>query len=156
MDQRFLTPLIAVLLGAFAIAAGPSQAQITINPIEKITLKGKRGPKLTQPGFEAGEYSGFAGAMAMKRTGFGSKDFAKTDFQVTAPSLPTPVTAHCEGGQSKLVIAWITWKRESLTYTAPSAAAPLRTPRFRWPWARARSWPSCSNRCAPARCAGTA
>lgn len=143
---------LAPLLAALALA--PAGAQIIINPIEKVVLKGKRGPKLTQPGFEAGEYSGFSSAIVMKRTGLGSMDKAKADFQVSWPGLATPATAHCEGGQSKLVIAWITWKREALTYNctfggaAPAGAAltlavgegswlarlqqPLRAGELRW------------------------
>jgi hypothetical protein len=153
MSKRRILPLaLAALLGA-AVSA-PAGAQIVINPIEKIVLKGKRGPKLTQPGFEAGEYSGFAGAMAFKRQGLGSKDFAKADIQIAGPGFAAPVTAHCEGGKSKLVIAWITWKRDDLTYNcsygggAPADAAltlavgdgsflaklqqPLRAGELRW------------------------
>ena len=147
---------IALTLTLLAAVAGATvaSAQVVLNPIEKITFKFKRGPKLTQPGFEVGEYSGFAGAMAYKRQGFGSKDFSKADFQVSAPAFAAPVTAHCEGGQSKLVVAWITWKREDLTYNcafaggAPADAAltlaladgsflqrlqqPLRAGELRW------------------------
>jgi hypothetical protein len=152
MIQRSL--ILAAVAGAVALAGSPSQAQVILNPIEKITFKFKRGPKLTQPGFEVGEYSGFSGAMAFKRQGFGSKDYAKADIQVSAPAFSAPVTAHCEGGQSKLVVAWITWKREDLTYNctfgggAPADAAltlaladgsflqklqqPLRAGELRW------------------------
>ena len=115
MAQRSLTLALCLALGAFALATGPS-AQITVNPIEKITLKGKRGPKLLQPGFQIGEYDGFYSAMNKNTQFFGSKDSAKTSFQLQAPSLPTPITATCEGGQSKLVIAGITWKRSELAY----------------------------------------
>lgn len=106
-----LLRLAAALAGLIALAALPAVAQT-----EKLTLKGKRGPSLLKPGFTVGEYSGFSGAMAMNRQGFGSKDRMKADFQVEGPSLPAPITASCAGGQSKLVIAWITWKREDLTY----------------------------------------
>jgi hypothetical protein len=117
--------LAAVLLALTAVAAAfPAAAQT-----EKLTLKGKRGPSLLKPGFTVGDYTGWYGAMAMNRQGFGSKDRMKGEYQLEGPSLPTPVTASCAGGQSKLVIAWITWKREDLTYNctfgggAPSDAA---------------------------------
>jgi hypothetical protein len=117
--------LAAVLLGLATIAiAVPAAAQT-----EKLTLKGKRGPSLLKPGFTVGDYSGFFGAVAINRQGFGSKDKMKADFQLEGGALSAPVTASCAGGQSKLVIAWITWKREDLTYNcsfgggAPAAAA---------------------------------
>ena len=123
-------PTIALLAATLVLAAAaPALAQIVINPSEKLVFKPKRGPKLTQPGFEAGEYSGFSGGMAMRREGFGSKEFSKSDFQINAPGWSAPVTGHCEGGQSRLTVAWITWKRETLTYNctfgggAPAGAA---------------------------------
>lgn len=148
----------AVALGlGLALVAGlaPAWPQVSLgNLTEKITLKGKRGPKLTQPGFEVGEYSGWSSAMAVSREGFGSMDKVKADFQVTWPGLATPITAHCAGGQSALTIAWITWKRSPLAYNctfeggAPADAAltlavgegsllerlqqPLRAGELRW------------------------
>lgn len=105
--------LAAVTLALIATAAAlPAAAAQT----EKLTLKGKRGPSLLKPGFTVGEYTGFYGAMAMNRQGFGSKDRMKGEYQLEGASLPAPITANCAGGQSKLVIAWITWKREDLTY----------------------------------------
>lgn len=148
--------LIAAAL-ALSMAAGlsPVRAQVSLgNLTEKVTLKGKRGPKLTQPGFEVGEYSGFYSALAVSREGFGSMDKARADFQLTWPGLATPVTARCQGGQSALTVAWITWKREPLAYNctfgggAPADAAltlavgegsflqrlqqPLRAGELRW------------------------
>ncbi len=117
--------LAAIVFGLLALGAAlPAAAQT-----EKLTLKGKRGPKLLQPGYIVGEYTGFYSAMAMNRQGFGSKDRMNGAYQLEGPSLPAPVTAACAGGQSKLVIAWITWKSEDLTYNcrfgggAPADAA---------------------------------
>jgi hypothetical protein len=112
-----------LILAIAALLATPATAQVNLNPIEKIVLKGKRGPRLTQPGFEAGEYSGFSSAMAMNRQAFGSKDSAKVELQVASTGWGAPVTASCAGGQSRLVIAWITWKRESLAYNCTFGGA---------------------------------
>lgn len=148
-----------LLAASFALSllagSAPAIAQVSLAGLtEKITLKGKRGPKLTQPGFEVGEYSGWSSGVAMSREGFGSMDKVRADFQVSWPGLATPVTAHCAGGQSALVIAWITWKRAPLGYNctfeggAPADAAltlavgegslldrlqqPLRAGELRW------------------------
>jgi hypothetical protein len=124
---------LRILLAAALTTAAPASAQVALKPlekgskaaaaggvdltpIEKITLKGRRGPRLTQPGFEAGEYSGHSGAIAMNRQLFGSKDAARVELTINAPGFSAPVTASCEGGQSRLIIAWITWKREPLAY----------------------------------------
>jgi hypothetical protein len=109
--------LAATMLGLLAMAAAlPAAAQT-----EKFTLKGKRGPSLLKPGYTVGDYSGYFGAAAMNRQGFGSKDRMKAEFAVEGPELTNAVTASCAGGQSKLVIAWITWRREDLTYNCTFA-----------------------------------
>jgi len=127
-------------------------AQVVLNPIEKITFKFKNPPKQAVTRFEVGEFSGFADAATFKRDGLGPKAFNRADFQVSVPGFSAPVIAHCEGGDSKLGLTWITWMRQDLTYNcsfsgrAPADAAltlalassseqqrpPLRAGELRW------------------------
>ena len=117
MGKRLRLTAIGLALGALVLAA---TADITaaqgVAGAEKLGLTGRRGPKLLRPGFAVGEFTGSASSMGSTRMGFGSKDKMKADFDVGSPDMATPVTGECAGGQSELVIAWITWAKEDLAY----------------------------------------
>lgn len=85
---------------------------------EKLTLSGRKGPSLFKPGFAVGEYTGWSKAQRSSANAFGSvsMDKAKASITIEAPSLKAPVTAECKGGQGRLGLGWITFKRDKLVY----------------------------------------
>src|SRR5262245_16761960 len=77
---------------------------------ERLTLEGRRGPSLLQPGFGVGEYSGFARS-SKQQTGIGSifsSDSMSTSLTVQRPGMAA-VTGECKGGQGRIGLDWITF-----------------------------------------------
>ncbi|MCI3132626.1 hypothetical protein [Phenylobacterium aquaticum] len=115
------------LLAAPAAQAAPSAM---LSTAEKLTLKGKKGESLFRPGYVLGEYTGASGGVASstRAAGVYAKDKLKADFTVMRPGWSAPVTVTCSGGQSRLGLGWITFKRDTLDYicefggTAPAGA----------------------------------
>ena len=128
--RKFALALIALsLLAASPAAADPASM---IAKSEKVKLKGRKGEKLTRPGYELGEYSGLFSASTFKGSdslGIWAKDKTAFDFTITRPGWTSPVTVACGGGQGRLGLGWVTFKRDKLQVTctfggsAPANAA---------------------------------
>ena len=115
--------ILAPLAAALAITVAQTLADKTIADqlavtADKIGLSGKKGPSLFQPGFGVGEYGGFAKATnrSVRAAGVYSSDQMAATFTVTNPAWPADVTADCKGGQGRLGLGWITFKRDGLDY----------------------------------------
>lgn len=118
---------LAVAAVAVLMAAAPVLAQDT-RPVtertERIGLSGRRGPSLTRPGYAVGEYTGWGQIQnSSRRILWESRDGARAEFNINAPSLGGEVTASCTGGQGQNRILWITWERETLSYDCSYAGA---------------------------------
>jgi hypothetical protein len=120
---------LAGLLFAAALAAATAAVAQSLAPMaertERIGLEGRRGPSLFRPGLAIGEYTGSATSRgSSSRMPWQSRDLARAEFDLTAPSLGT-VQGDCGGGQSHRQILWITFDREPLAYECQySGAAP--------------------------------
>lgn len=130
MFLRNVAFALALTLAATGVARADPASMIAKS--EKLTLKGKKGEKLTRPGYQLGEYTGVFTATNFKGFASGgvwSKDKMTFDFTITRPGWTTPVTVACGGGQGRLGLGWITFKRDNLQLTctfggsAPSNAA---------------------------------
>jgi hypothetical protein len=115
--------LLAGLAAAMVIAAAaPAVAQSIADQLnvtaEKIGLSGRKGPSLLQPGFGVGEYGGFSKSTnrSVRAAGVYSSDQMAATFTVTNPAWAGDVTADCKGGQGRLGLGWITFKRDGLDY----------------------------------------
>lgn len=117
------------------VMAGPAMAEESyldkLKPrTERLKLEGRKGSSLFRPGYAVGEYSGEARATTSSSEGLGifTSDKFKTSFTISAPSLGEGVTADCAGGQGRIGLGWITFKRDKLSYvclyggTAPADA----------------------------------
>lgn len=120
-SQRF--GVLAALAAVMAItAAAPAIAQSIADQLavsaDKIGLSGRKGPSLLQPGFGVGEYGGFSKATnkSVRAAGVYSSDQMAATFTVTNPKWPSDLTADCKGGQGRLGLGWITFKRDGLDY----------------------------------------
>ena len=98
-------------------AAGPSLEQTLAGTTDKIGLSGKKGPSLFQPGFAIGEYGGWIKAMQRKTNVFGlaTSDKAKATLTLSRPGT-ADVTGECAGGQGRIGLGWIDFKRSDLTF----------------------------------------
>lgn len=124
MRPRLVLPALAAAALAATAAAQSAAAQSAAQPAaqppakaptEKLTLKGRKGPKLLRPGFEVGEFTGSASSMARNVKLLGAKDFARVDFEAATPDMAQPVVADCAGGQSQFKLV-ITWDRDPISY----------------------------------------
>ena len=109
--------LAAALAPSWTNAAGPSIEQTLSGVAEKIGLSGKKGPSLFQPGFAVGEYGGWMKAAQRKTNIAGLATSAKvqTSLLVSRPGM-ADVTGECAGGQGRIGLGWIDFKRRDLTY----------------------------------------
>ncbi|MEH6663819.1 MAG: hypothetical protein V7678_03120 [Brevundimonas sp.] len=121
--------IVAAVTSAVVLAlSGAALAQDAPAPFqdrtERLNLEGRRGPSLFRPGFAVGEYAGAATARSSSsRMPFRSRDFASAGFEVSTGA--GQVTGQCEGGQSHVSFAWITFDRDELGYVCSySGAAP--------------------------------
>jgi hypothetical protein len=107
----------AAFLGVLALtlAASAVDAQQPPAPTERLTLKGKRGPKLLRPGYQLGEFTGSSAVVAKNVKFFGNKDSGKANFDVTTPDMAQPVVVDCAGGASEFKLV-ITWDRDPVSY----------------------------------------
>lgn len=111
---------LALALAAGMIAAAPAawaDPAAMIAKSEKVKLKGRKGEKLTRPGYELAEYTGVFSAVTSSSFvsgGIWSKDKMTFDFTITRPGWSAPVTVACGGGQGRLGLGWITFKRDNL------------------------------------------
>ncbi|WP_304177277.1 hypothetical protein [Phenylobacterium aquaticum] len=131
--MKRLLKMVCALTALSLLAAPVAQAAPSpmLSTAEKLTLKGKKGESLFRPGYVLGEYTGASGGVASstRTPGIYSKDKLKADFTVTRPGWAAPVTVTCSGGQSRLGLGWITFKRDTLDYvcefggSAPQGAA---------------------------------
>lgn len=122
MRRERLT-ILAGLAAVLAIATtGPALAQSIADQLkvtaDKIGLSGRKGPSLLQPGFGVGEYGGFSrsSSKSVRAAGVYSSDQMAASFTVTNPDWAGDVTAECKGGQGRLGLGWITFKRDGLDY----------------------------------------
>jgi hypothetical protein len=116
---------VPIVLLALAMLAGPARAADPKASLEdqlqgmaeRLPLQGRKGPSLFQPGFGVGEYSGWSKSIGRKTSvpGVFSGDKAAASLQIVRPGME-PVTGDCRGGQSRLGLGWITFKREGLAY----------------------------------------
>lgn len=111
----FLVVLLAGM-GARAAMAADLEDQLQAQA-ERLTLEGRKGPSLFQPGFGVGEYSGWAKATSSHSdvAGLATSDEARASLEVQRPGM-TPVTAACQGGQGRIGLKWVTFDRDALHY----------------------------------------
>lgn len=111
---------LALLLAAASLVLAPAawaDPAAMMAKSEKVKLKGRKGEKLTRPGYDLAEYTGVFSATTFKAgdsLGIWSKDKASFDFTITRPGWAAPVTVTCGGGQGRLGLGWITFKRDNL------------------------------------------
>lgn len=124
MRKLLLTAALILAAAAPALAQEPPLTERT----ERVGLEGRRGPRLTQPGFAVGDYTGHVAARGSAvRLPWASRDRAAADLEINAPS--GQVIANCDGGQSHRNILGIQFDTEDLAYVcryqgqAPSNAA---------------------------------
>lgn len=127
--------ILATVLATAILAAAPAalaDPAAMIAKSEKVKLKGRKGEKLTRPGYELAEYSGVFSASTFQGSdslGIWAKTKTAFDFTITRPGWSAPVTVACGGGQGRLGLGWITFKRDNLQVTctfggsAPANAA---------------------------------
>ena len=119
--------VVSSILAAAVLASGlPALAQDMANT-EKLSLQPKRVKGLLLGyGYELGEYSGQVKAMTSQTRALGmfSSDYAKTNFTIASPRLKAPMTVTCEGGQNRLGMGWIDFKRNDLAYVCNFAGGP--------------------------------
>lgn len=109
-----------------AVGAEPSLESQLQERAERLSLEGRKGPSLFQPGFGVGEYTGWAKSSVQSTNvgGIFSSDKADTSLQVERPGM-APVTGECQGGQGRIGLDWITFQHDSLTYVCTySGGAP--------------------------------
>jgi hypothetical protein len=115
------------LAALLTLAALPAAAQAPAAPerpvterTQKLSLKPHRVKgMLLGYGYTVGEFTGQVRTRSQSlRAVVFTSDSAKTTFTVGKVGAETaaPVAAACDGGQSKLTIAWITFDRDDLTY----------------------------------------
>jgi hypothetical protein len=109
--------LVYALLAAVltTTVAAPAISQPAKAPTERLTLKGRKGPKLLRPGYEVGEFTGSSSVMAKNIKLFGNKDSMRASFDVASPDMAQPVVVDCAGGQSEFTFV-LTWDRDPVTY----------------------------------------
>lgn len=127
--------ILAAVFGAATLALAPAalaDPAAMIAKSEKVKLKGRKGEKLTRPGYELAEYTGVFSASTFQGSdslGIWAKNKTAFDFTITRPGWSAPVTVTCGGGQGRLGLGWITFKRDNLQVTctfggsAPANAA---------------------------------
>lgn len=112
--------LIALAACGFSIGtatAAPSLESQLQGQAERLTLEGRKGPSLFQPGFGVGEYSGWAKASEHTSDigGIFSSGSASTSLTVERAGMPA-VTGACQGGQGRIGLDWVTFQRDKLRY----------------------------------------
>jgi len=113
----------ALLMLPPALPAAAQEAPMT-ERTERLGLEGRRGPRLTQPGFAVGEYTGHVAARGSAvRLPWASRDRAAADVEINAPALGQ-VVANCDGGQSHRNIIGIPFDTEDLAYVCRYEGAP--------------------------------
>lgn len=117
----FVATLLLLLTPALPAAA--QEAPMT-ERTERIGLEGRRGPRLTQPGFAVGEYTGHVAARGSSvRLPWASRDQAAADVNLGSPGLGQLV-ANCDGGQSHRNILGIQFDTEDLAYVCRYEGGP--------------------------------
>ena len=113
------------LAALLTLAALPAAAQAPEAPVtertQKLSLKPHRVKgMLLGYGYTVGEFTGQVRTRSQSiRAVVFNADSARTTFtvgKVGAPEAAAPIRAACDGGQSKLTIAWITFDRDDLAY----------------------------------------
>lgn len=127
-----LAKWIAVLAVAVSTQGGQALAASDVTSrTEKAVLEGRKGESLLRPGYAMAEYTGGASGKIFNAEALGSysKDRMSANFTVMRPGLAEPITVTCAGGQGRIGLGWITFKRETLNYvcefggSAPPGAA---------------------------------
>ena len=115
-----LAGLLAI--GAPAAAQEPPMTERT----EKLSLKPHRVKGLLLGyGYTVGEFTGEVRTRAKStRAIVLNADNARTNFTVATPALATPVQVSCAGGESRLALAWIEFKRQDLSYVCGFQGGP--------------------------------
>lgn len=113
----------ALLMLPPALPAAAQETPMT-ERTERIGLEGRRGPRLTQPGFAVGEYTGHVAARgSAMRLPWASRDRAAADVSIASPGLGE-VTGACDGGQSHRSILGIQFDTEDLAYVCRYEGGP--------------------------------
>jgi hypothetical protein len=120
VGRSVIVAVIAALVGlgaARADGAAPSLESQLQQQAERLSLEGRKGPSLFQPGFGVGEYSGWSRSSNrhVDAGGIFSSDKASASLEVQRPGL-APITGACGGGQGRIGLDWITFQRDRLSY----------------------------------------
>jgi hypothetical protein len=120
-------PLIATLALTGAAQAKDSILDQLRPTTDEIRLAGKKGHDLFHPGYALGDYAGETHASTRHADGLGlfTSDKFKTSFTITGPGMGDGVSADCAGGQGRIGLDWLAFKRDQLAYVcAYGGAAP--------------------------------
>jgi hypothetical protein len=120
MDIRMGTLAVIVMTGMAIVPAAhgaPSLESQLQEQAQQLSLEGRKGPSLFEPGFSVGEYYGWISASKRHADvgGIFSSDKTAATLQVARPGM-TPVTGSCQGGQGRIGLDWITFQRDNLAY----------------------------------------
>ncbi len=121
------TVVSSILAAAILVGAAPAALGQDMANTEKLSLQPKRVKGLLLGyGYQLGEYSGQVKAMNSQTRALGmfSSDYAKTNFTISSPRLKAPMTVNCEGGQNRLGMGWIDFKRNDLAYVCNFVGGP--------------------------------
>lgn len=112
----------AILLAPLSHAAAQDAPAAT----EKLTLKPHRVKGLLLGyGYTLGEYTGEVRSSGQSSRGpLFSSDKAKTTFTFGFTGSPKVVTVTCAGGESRIGLGWIDFKRETLAYACQFEGGP--------------------------------
>ena len=124
-----LLALMALPAAAAPQAAATAEAPVT-ERTQKLSLKPHRVKgMLLGYGYTVGEFTGQVRTRTQSlRAVVFTSDSAKTTFTVGrtgAPETEAPIKAACDGGQSKLTVAWIPFDRDDLTYICRFEGGPV-------------------------------
>ena len=117
-----MRPVCLALIAAFALTSSAHAGQSILDRLrpttDEIKLQGKKGHDLFHPGYALGAYAGETHAATRHAEGLGlfTSDKFKTGFTVTGPGLGDGVTADCAGGQGRIGLDWLAFKRDELAY----------------------------------------
>lgn len=122
--MRIVALAVAGLLALTAPAA--AQDAPLAERTEKLALKPHRVKDLLLGyGYTVGEFTGEVRTRASSaRAPLFSSDKAKTEFTIGSPRLPAPMAVSCAGGESRLTLGWIEFKRQDLTYVCSFQGGP--------------------------------
>jgi len=109
------------VLASFVVTGAAHAGESLIDKLQPTTeiikLKGKKGKDLFHPGYQAGDYAGETHSISSSASApFFTSDKFKTSFTISGPGLGDGVSGDCAGGQGRIGLDWLPFKRDKLDY----------------------------------------